>query len=163
MRAASPQRVVSPIGAEPHAGPSPHLAKAMCPACRLPESLMDLTAVLRHAVENGASDVHLKVGQPPVLRHDGELDVSDEFPPLGDADLEAVLDQVTIATPRRRQHFDETGELDIAYSEPGLPRFRLNGFRQRGAISFAFRLIPDTIAGFSELFLPAGVSRLAEE
>ena len=124
---------------------------------------MDLTAVLRHAVENGASDVHLKVGQPPVLRHDGELDVSDEFPPLGDADLEAVLDQVTIATPRRRQHFDETGELDIAYSEPGLPRFRLNGFRQRGAISFAFRLIPDTIAGFSELFLPAGVSRLAAE
>ncbi len=124
---------------------------------------MDLTAVLRHAVENGASDVHLKVGQPPVLRHDGELEVSDEFPPLGDADLEAVLDQVTIATPRRRQHFDETGELDIAYSEPGLPRFRLNGFRQRGAISFAFRLIPDTIAGFSELFLPAGVARLAEE
>ncbi|MBA2643622.1 MAG: PilT/PilU family type 4a pilus ATPase [Actinobacteria bacterium] len=124
---------------------------------------MDLTAVLRHAVESGASDVHLKVDQPPVLRHDGELEVSAEFPPLGEADLEAVLDQVTIATPRRRQQFDETGELDVAYSEPGLPRFRLNGFRQRGAISFAFRLIPDTIAGFAELFLPAGVSRLAEE
>ena len=124
---------------------------------------MDLNAVLRHAVESGASDVHLKLGQPPVLRHDGELEPSSEFPPLGDDDLEAVLEQVTIATPRRRLHFDEMGDLDIAYSEPGLPRFRVNGFRQRGAISFAFRLIPDTIAGFSELHLPPGVARLAEE
>jgi len=124
---------------------------------------MDLSAVLRHGVESGASDVHLKVGQPPVLRHDGELEASAEFPPLGDADLEAVLAQVTTATPRRREHFDETGELDIAYSEPGLPRFRVNGFRQRGAISFAFRVIPDTIAGFAELHLPAGVVRLADE
>jgi twitching motility protein PilT len=124
---------------------------------------MDLSAVLRHGVESGASDVHLKVGQPPVLRHDGELERSTEFAPLGDMDLEAVLAQVTTAAPRRRQHFDETGELDIAYSEPGLPRFRVNGFRQRGAISFAFRLIPDTIAGFAELYMPVGVARLAEE
>ena len=124
---------------------------------------MDLSAVLRHGVESGASDVHLKVGQPPVLRHDGELERSTEFPPLGEVDLEAVLAQVTTAAPRRRQHFDETGELDIAYSEPGLPRFRVNGFRQRGAISFAFRLIPDTIAGFAELYMPVGVARLAEE
>jgi twitching motility protein PilT len=124
---------------------------------------MDLSAVLRHGVESGASDVHLKVGQPPVLRHDGELERSTEFPPLGEVDLEAVLAQVTTAAPRRRQHFDETGELDIAYSEPGLPRFRVNGFRQRGAISFAFRLIPDTIAGFAELYMPVGVARLAAE
>ncbi len=124
---------------------------------------MDLGAVLRHAVESGASDLHLKVGQPPVLRYDGELEPTSEFPPLGTAELEAVLDEVTRAAPRRRQHFEEMGELDIAYSAPGLPRFRLNGFRQRGAISFAFRLIPDTIAGFAELNLPAGVARLAEE
>jgi twitching motility protein PilT len=124
---------------------------------------MDLSAVLRHGVESGASDVHLKVGQPPVLRHDGELEASTEFPPLGDVDLEAVLAQVTTTASHRRQLFDETGELDIAYSEPGLPRFRVNGFRQRGAISFAFRLIPDTIAGFAELYMPAGVARLAEE
>ena len=124
---------------------------------------MDLTAVLRHAVAAGASDVHFKVGQPPVLRSDGELALSTEFPPLGDADLVAVLDQVTVAVPRRRQLFDETGDLDLAYSEPGLPRFRVNGFRQRGAISFAFRVIPDQIEGFAELHLPAGVARLAEE
>ena len=124
---------------------------------------MDLTAVLRHAVAAGASDVHFKVGQPPVLRSDGELAPSTEFPPLGDAELQDVLDQVTVAVPRRRQIFDETGDLDLAYSEPGLPRFRVNGFRQRGAISFAFRVIPDEIPSFGELHLPAGVARLAEE
>ena len=124
---------------------------------------MDLSAVLRHAVEAGASDVHLKVGQPPVLRSDGELAPAADFGVLGDADLTAVLDQVAAAYPRRRELFDETGDLDIAYSEPGLPRFRVNGFRQRGAISFAFRLIPDQIPGFDDLHLPPGVARLARE
>ena len=124
---------------------------------------MDLNAVLRHAVETGASDVHFKVGQPPVFRFDGELAPSSEFAPLGDVELESILEQVTFIAPRRRELFDETGDLDIAYSEPDLPRFRVNGFRQRGAVSFAFRLIPDSIAGFGELSLPAGVARLAEE
>ena len=126
------------------------------------ELSMDLTAVLRQAVAAGASDVHFKIGQPPVLRSDGELAPATGFPPLGDAELQVVLDRVTAAVPRRRQSFDETGDLDLAYSEPGLPRFRVNGFRQRGAISFAFRVIPDQIAGFDELHLPAGVSRLAQ-
>jgi twitching motility protein PilT len=124
---------------------------------------MDLNAVLRHAVEKGASDVHFKVGQPPVLRFDGELSPAEGFQPLGDADLESVLEQVTTSTPRRKQLFDETGDLDIAYSDPGLPRFRVNGFRQRGAISFAFRVIPNNIANFEELHLPAGVATLAQE
>jgi len=124
---------------------------------------MDLTAVLRHAVESGASDVHFKLGKPPVLRYDGVLAPTAEFPPLGDAELESVLDQVTRSAPRRRLEFDETGELDIAYSEPALPRFRVNGFRQRGAVSFAFRVLADTIPSFEELHLPPGVARLAEE
>jgi twitching motility protein PilT len=124
---------------------------------------MELNAVLRFASETGASDVHFKVGQPPVLRSDGELAAALQFPPLGDAELDAILDQVTLVAPRRRQIFDETGELDIAYAEPGLPRFRVNGFRQRGAISFAFRVIPNTIPSFLDLGLPAGVERLAKE
>ena len=124
---------------------------------------MDLNAVLRRAVESGASDVHFKVGQPPVLRHDGQLAPAPEFPPLGDAELESVLEQVTRGAPRRRLAFEETGDLDIAYSEPGLPRFRVNGFRQRGAISFAFRVIPNRIPGFDALRLPPGVARLADE
>jgi twitching motility protein PilT len=124
---------------------------------------MELQAVLRRAVELGASDVHFKVGQPPVFRSDGTLDVADAFAALGDADLEEILREVTAASPGRRQVFDETGELDIAYVDPPLPRFRVNGFRQRGSISFAFRMVPSSIASFDELHLPPGVARLADE
>ena len=126
------------------------------------ELSMDLTAVLRSAVAAGASDVHFKVGQPPVFRTDGELTPCTDSP-LGDAELQVVLDRVTARAPHRRAIFDQTGDLDLAYSEPGLPRFRVNGFRQRGAVSFAFRMIPDQIAGFADLHLPAGVARLADE
>jgi twitching motility protein PilT len=124
---------------------------------------MDLDAVLKRAVGRGASDVHLKVGQPPVVRKDGDLQALDELPSLEDADLEAVLAHVTAVAPARRELFDATGDLDIAYAHPDLPRFRVNGFRQRGSISFAFRAIPDRIPKFDELHLPAGVARLAGE
>jgi twitching motility protein PilT len=127
------------------------------------ELSMDLNVVLRDAVALGASDVHFKVGQPPVFRFDGELAPAEEFEPLREADLHVILEDVTVTAPRRRQLFDDTGELDVAYSYPGLPRFRVNGFRQRGSISFAFRVIPSSIAGFAELHLPRGVGRLAEE
>ncbi len=124
---------------------------------------MDLDAVLMRAVGMGASDVHLKVGQPPVVRRNGELVQMDDEEPLGDADLVSALDAVTVSSPERRALFDSSGDLDIAYSAPDLPRFRVNGFRQRGAISFAFRIISDRIPGYSELHLPAGVARLAAE
>src|SRR5215468_8335863 len=103
---------------------------------------MDLIAVLSHAAQTGASDVHLKVGQPPVLRHDGSLGPLADHPPLAESDLENVLVRVTEGNQPKLAAFRETGELDIAFSAEGLPRFRVNGFRQRGAISFAFRLIP---------------------
>ena len=124
---------------------------------------MELNDVLRHAVEVGATDVHLKVGKPPVLRSDGSLEPATAFPPLDDDDLANVLAAVTSTAPRRRETFDETGELDIAYASSDLPRFRVNGFRQRGSISFAFRRVPSAIAGFDDLGLPAGVERLACE
>jgi twitching motility protein PilT len=124
---------------------------------------MELDAILLRAVGLGASDVHLKVGQPPVVRKDGELVHVTELDVLGDRELEAVLAHVTSNLPGRREQFEATGELDLAYSAAELPRFRVNGFRQRGAISFAFRVIPDRIPGFDELHLPAGVARLAGE
>ena len=124
---------------------------------------MELNDVLIHAVETGATDVHFKLGQPPVFRSDGSLSPATAFPALDDEDLETILDAVTASAPRRREAFDETGELDIAYASSGLPRFRVNGFRQRGAISFAFRRVPSAIAGFEDLGLPAGVERLAGE
>jgi twitching motility protein PilT len=124
---------------------------------------VDLNAVLGRAVELGASDIHLKVGKPPVVRRDGQLGLIPDQPPLTDGDLEAAIALVADQAPAKLASFHETGELDIAYAAEGLPRFRVNGFRQRGSISFAFRVIPDKVPSFDELRLPAGVRRLAEE
>jgi twitching motility protein PilT len=123
---------------------------------------MDLDALLQRAVELDASDVHLKVGRPPVMRHDGSLTALDT-PPLTDADLQQILQTVTKRAPKRLEHFESNNELDIAYQSGTLPRFRVNGFRQRGAISFAFRLLAREIPGFEALGLPPGVGRLAQE
>jgi twitching motility protein PilT len=124
---------------------------------------MDLDSILRRAVDLGASDVHLKLGQPPVIRIDGDLEPLPETPPLAEADLEAALGTVTGLSPRRREMFEESGDLDIAYSHPDLPRFRVNAFRQRGAVSVALRVIPSDIPSFEQLHLPNGVKRLSAE
>jgi twitching motility protein PilT len=124
---------------------------------------VELNAVLRRAVEHGASDVHLKVGHLPVVRRDGELTVIGDHPPLTDADLESALAIVSELTPARRESFYETGELDIAYTSEDLPRFRVNAFRQRGSISFAFRVIPKHVPSFEDLRMPAGVRAMADE
>ena len=131
--------------------------------CGADQVRVDLHALLRHAVDGGASDAHLKIGQPPVLRRDGTLVPLDGWPSLDEAQLEHILATLTQADPARRQHFDDTGELDLAYTPTGLPRFRVNGFRQRGSISFAFRVIPKDVPGFAQLRLPKGVERLAGE
>jgi twitching motility protein PilT len=124
---------------------------------------MDLELVLKRAVELGASDIHLKVDRPPIVRRDGLLGELEGEPELSERDLELALEQICTETPKRLQTFLETGELDSAYSPKGLPRFRVNGFRQRGSISMAFRVIPRDVPNFGELSLPAGVRRLAEE
>jgi twitching motility protein PilT len=124
---------------------------------------MDLDAILRRAVELGATDVHLKEGQPPIVRRDGELGPMDDAPPLELADLEVALAAVCVAAPARLQVFQNSGDLDIAYQADGLPRFRVNGFRQRGSISFAFRVIPKRVPTFADLALPPGVGRLTTE
>jgi twitching motility protein PilT len=119
---------------------------------------MELNALLGHAVRAGANDVHLELGgQPPVFRTDSELTLAADFGPIGGADLEDVLDQVTVAVPRHQQLFDESGHLDLASSEPGRPRFRVNGFRRRGPISFTFRVIANGIPSFDDLHRPPGV------
>src|SRR5438874_1815569 len=124
---------------------------------------MDLELVLKRAVELGASDIHLEVERPPNVRGDGSLGELEGEPQLTGRDLELALEQVCSETPKRLQTFLETGELDSAYAPEGLPRFRVNGFRQRGSISIAFRVIPREVPDFGDLSLPAGVRRLAEE
>ena len=126
-------------------------------------NVIDLMDLLRTGVEAGASDVHLKLGQPPILRIDGDLEQMEGVAALAEPDLESVLDAVTRISPKRRDSFEDTGDLDIAFSHPSLPRFRVNGFRQRGATSFAFRVIPSEIPSIATLALPPGVGRLAEE
>jgi twitching motility protein PilT len=123
---------------------------------------MDLKAVLTDAVQRGASDIHLKVGRSPVLRYDGDLVEMENWPRLTSTDLQEVLDLVGGSAPARLAAFDATGELDTAYWVPDLPRFRVNAFRQRGDVSFAFRVIPRVVPEFSDLELPPGVARLAE-
>ncbi|MHB8471136.1 MAG: type IV pilus twitching motility protein PilT [Gaiellaceae bacterium] len=124
---------------------------------------MDLNSLLRRAVDLGASDVHLKLGRPPMLRRDGDLLPLDGEPPLDEHTLAAVVDTIGAHAPERLRRFHETGDLDLAYQGDGLPRFRVNAFRQRGSISVAFRAIPSEIPGFAALGLPPGVRRLAEE
>src|SRR5881409_3116029 len=124
---------------------------------------MELNPLLRHAVELGASDIHLKVGLPPILRRDGALSPLEEWPILSDKDMGSLIEVVGKRSPERLEAFKTTGDLDIAYQEEDLPRFRVNAFRQRGHISFAFRVIPKNVPNFELLGLPTGIRRLAEE
>ena len=124
---------------------------------------MELIQLLRAAVDRGASDIHLKVGRPPVVRFDGELEVLPGFSPLGTLELEDLVNEVGASSRSRLAMFERTGELDTAYQPPGLPRFRVNAFRQRGDVSLAFRVIPREVPDFESLRLPPGVGKLSEE
>jgi twitching motility protein PilT len=124
---------------------------------------MDLNELLRRAVESGASDIHLKLDRPPLVRRDGAITPLAGTEPLTAADLDAYLRTVTTIAPQRYDLFHETGDLDIAYTADGLPRFRVNAFRQRGATSFALRVIPREVPRFEQLGLPGGIQKLADE
>ena len=124
---------------------------------------MQLNDLLRSAVEAGASDIHLKFGRPPLMRRNGLVTPMENGEELSNADLDGYLRTITSLVPSRYERFNASGDLDIAYTAEGLPRFRVNAFRQRGMISFALRVIPKTVPQFEELGLPPGVRRLAEE
>jgi twitching motility protein PilT len=124
---------------------------------------MELNELLRRAVEAGASDIHLKLDRPPMLRRDGAVAALEGVEPLTEADLDAYLRAVTAVAPQRYDLYHESGDLDIAYTAEDLPRFRVNAFRQRGATSFALRVIPKKVPRFEDLGLPDGIRALAEE
>ncbi len=123
---------------------------------------MDLDDLLRRAVATGASDIHLKLGRPPMVRRDGAVTALEGTEPLTEEDLDAYVRGVTVIAPKRYDQFYETGDLDIAYTGDGLPRFRVNAFRQRGATSFALRVIPKEVPRFEDLGLPSGIQKLAD-
>jgi len=103
-------------------------------------------------VDRGASDLHLRVPSPPVLRIDGMLTPLQDLPPITAKDVEMLLDR--IATPEQGSTFLREMELDFAYSVPGLARFRVSALRQRGTISLSFRLVPFEVLSLDDLGLP---------
>ena len=119
---------------------------------------MELNPLLRRAVEHGASDMHLKVGLPPILRRDGALDPLEGSAILMDRDMDAVIELVGQALARRGS---KPSSRPVTSTSPtrtrDLPRFRVNAFKQRGHTSFAFRVIPKNVPNFEMLGLPAGV------
>jgi twitching motility protein PilT len=123
---------------------------------------MNLDELLARVIDTGGSDLHLKVASPAMARVDGDLQPLEQRL-LTDSDLETVLLLVTERTPAKREKFLESGDLDTSYLADGIGRFRVNGFRQRGSISFAFRFVPKEIPSFEKLGLPEGVGKLAEE
>ncbi len=122
---------------------------------------MELDSILGEAVRLRASDVHLKVGRPPLARCDGEVNPL-EAPELSEQDILGFVATVA-GSQKRLEQFQTTGDLDIAYTSDGLPRFRVNVFRQRGATSMVMRIIPNEVPRFTELGLPRAVEQLAEE
>jgi twitching motility protein PilT len=122
---------------------------------------MELNDVLRVAVKGSASDIHLKAGLPPMFRVDGAL------VPLknGERLLPEWLVNVAnaIMTPGQRTHFEKFHEVDLAYSIPGVGRFRVNAFQQRGTVGIVFRVIPFGVKTASQLNLPKVVERVAME
>ncbi len=122
---------------------------------------MHINDILKVAVERKASDVHLKVGAHPVLRMDGRLQVMTEFKRLMQEDTIAMA--FSMMSSRQKERFKHQLETDIAYSVPGLGRFRCNIFQQRGSVGIVLRLIPSRIQTFKELMLPPVLEKICEE
>ncbi|HEX5949590.1 MAG TPA: type IV pilus twitching motility protein PilT [Actinomycetota bacterium] len=116
---------------------------------------------LRLVVERDASDLHLKVGVPPKIRDTGVLSPIDGWPPLTHAETDRIAE--TIVPEDRRQRLREAGEVDFAYSVPGVGRFRANVFRQRGTLSMVFRKLRFGGPTFAEMRLPDTIRVLSEE
>jgi len=122
--------------------------------------VLDLNELLRHTVEQRGSDLHVKVGAPPHVRIDGHL-MPSPFERVSPADAERMAFQ--ILPKDRADEFVDTNEADFALSLPGLGRFRVNVFRQRGSVGLVFRRVLPGIPSFETLGLPSVVRRLAEE
>jgi twitching motility protein PilT len=122
---------------------------------------MHLNDLLKTAIERGASDLHLKVGSHPVIRVDGKLvPMTEEKRLMQEDTIEMAF---SIMSARQKQKFKDNYELDMAYSVPGLGRFRCNAFQQRGTVGLVARVIPVKISGVRELNLPGVLERIAQE
>jgi twitching motility protein PilT len=114
---------------------------------------MELNDILSVALKSRASDIHLKAGLPPIYRIDGALRPLPKAPRIAPDVIRQIAHN--IMNERQRARFDEIREVDLAYGVPGLGRFRVNVFTQRGTISMVFRVIPVDIPDIDNLNLPS--------
>src|SRR5512132_4434900 len=121
-------------------------------------SSFDYKAVLQHMVQANASDLHLKVGRPPTLRVDGQM-LSLDMPALKQEDLRSLAEQ--IMAPKNIKEFSELKESDFALAVPGIGRFRVNAYQQRGTIAYAMRTVPFQAKTIAELNLPDVCERIS--
>lgn len=119
----------------------------------------DLNAYLKEVVERGGSDLHLKVGHPPVIRVHSEL-YPTEFAELKEADVEKIARHILPADHESR--FEATGGADFAYTVPE-GRFRVNVFKQRGVVGIALRWVAPEPPAIDTLNLPHAITRIAGE
>ena len=113
---------------------------------------MDADELLALVAEKGASDLHLTVGSPPIMRLDGSLVPLDGADPLTSDDVDTYLKQVT--NSKQRTAFKKEKEMDFAYSLAEVARFRVNALWQRGSVSLAFRRVPSEVPSVDELGIP---------
>jgi len=122
---------------------------------------MDVNELLKTAHSKGASDLHLKVGSCPILRINGELAVMSDENRLSQEDTLKIA--FSVMSPGQREVFKKKNDIDLAYSVPGLGRFRCNIFIQRGTIGLVFRVIPMRIPSIEELLLPDVIKKISQE
>ncbi len=122
---------------------------------------MHVNDLLKLAVAKGASDLHLKVGSYPMARIHGHLSAIAGEQQLNHEDLVEMA--ASLMSTAQRQKFTDTQEVDLAYSVPGLGRFRCNVFQQRGTIGCVLRVIPVNVKSLDELGLPPVLKKIAEE
>ncbi len=124
--------------------------------------MFDIDSALHFLIEHDGSDLHVKVPSAPMVRIHGELRPIEDAPGLEPPDTEAALRQI-LTDQSQIDEFERVGEVDFAYSIPGLSRFRVNAFRQRGSVSIACRAIPYQVRTIDELDLPEAIRKLADE
>jgi len=122
---------------------------------------MDVNELLKAAHSQGASDLHLKVGSYPILRINGELTPLSTESRLSQEDTLKIA--FSVMSPGQREVFKKKNDIDLAYSVPGLGRFRCNIFIQRGTIGLVFRVIPMRIPTIEELNLPDVLKKISLE
>ncbi|MGB3682080.1 MAG: type IV pilus twitching motility protein PilT, partial [Rubrobacteraceae bacterium] len=118
-----------------------------------------LNDYLIDAIDAGASDLHVTVGLPPMIRVRGQVQPLDYEPLKPNTVREAIYE---ILSDDQRQRLENNWELDFSYSLPRIARFRVNVYFQRGSIGAAFRAIPHEVKSFDELGLPRSVEQMTE-